>query len=367
MQTAEAPTRVVYLFGAGASHACVQHVGSSHGTLMKHLVSLLSDEVSDLVKDHYQDHRSLRFLANDLITDSVDIEQIITFLDQSPSALHRDFAERLRDTFEAVLRQRFEEIELEIGDPPDALYYALIDMHHVPRFTEQLGGFLTLNYDSLLEHAIERYGRLHVDFCVKVEGTASEGTPIQVVKLHGSFAWEDRWPIATSASGTLWIPPGIQKAKDRYPFNMLWGGARELLECDVLRVVGCSLSANDWDLISLLFTAQYTRSDGRRFHIEIIDTPRQALALQRRFPYLGVQSVLEHAVIGPQLLAELLGNEPRTFDSLADEERRFVLELAEAEPNWFLRWLRLKAEVTYRDLGSISTDNGAFERVMTAA
>ena len=60
-----------------------------------------------------------------------------------------------------------------------------------------------------------------------------------------------------SSSNTLWIPPGVDKKRENYPFNYLWGQAVEnLLECDVLRVIGCSLSRNDWGMIPILYTIQ---------------------------------------------------------------------------------------------------------------
>jgi len=43
--------RVVYLFGAGASHACAKAVGSAYGTLMKDLVVDLFD-VRIIVSSH---------------------------------------------------------------------------------------------------------------------------------------------------------------------------------------------------------------------------------------------------------------------------------------------------------------------------
>ena len=55
----------------------------------------------------------------------------------------------------------------------------------------------------------------------------------------------------------LWIPPGVDKRTEYYPFNLLWGKAKEfLMNCDILRIVGCSLNRNDWALIPILYIIQ---------------------------------------------------------------------------------------------------------------
>src|SRR5207249_3124295 len=125
-----------------------------------------------------------------------------------------------------------------------------------PRFNEELGGILTINYDEYIEQAIQSFQDQSVDFGIDVRGNERKRNSIRLLKLHGSFGWEDAWPIVVKGGATklCWIPPGIQKARDRYPFDVLWGLAREMLDCDVLRIVGCRLSPNDWDLISLLFS-----------------------------------------------------------------------------------------------------------------
>src|SRR5690349_1921530 len=117
--------RVVYLFGAGASHGSVKAVGSSHGILMRDLGPLLFEEVRQLLSSKYPGHRALTDLANAVITEDTDFEHIITFLDDSPSELHRRFADDLRLSFEKVLKFRLSEIDAEIGESKAKLYSAL--------------------------------------------------------------------------------------------------------------------------------------------------------------------------------------------------------------------------------------------------
>ena len=40
-----------------------------------------------------------------------------------------------------------------------------------------------------------------------------------------------------------------------------------LLECDELRIIGCSLSQNDWGLISLLFKTQQRTNNNYEIHL----------------------------------------------------------------------------------------------------
>jgi hypothetical protein len=355
--------RVIYLFGAGATHACIKAVNSAYGILMKDLNQELADRVRELVQSKYPGNVSLDELVNNVINEGTDFEHVITFLDESCSRLHSDFADDLRRTFESVLRSRLEQIEVEQGKTPDGLYFALLDMYKVPALREELGGILTINYDSYLENAVARTSAHSLDTGVYVAPPSVTKTPIRVLKLHGSFRWDDTWPITTAGETTLWIPPGIQKAKERYPFNILWGLARELLDCDVLRIVGCRLGANDWDLISLLFSTRHTNLARKPYRIEIIDAPKQAKRLQDDFPYLGVLSILEVEPLGSQLIAELTGGPPRRYETLPTSEQEDIIERAGTQ-NWFRLWLKLKAEAAYRDLGSLTTDEGAFESLL---
>jgi hypothetical protein len=357
--------KVVYLLGAGASHACVDALGSPHGILMSHLRLPLAEQVRELVLGQYKGDSNLTDLVNEVFDDETDFEHLITFLGESPSALHRKFADDLRKTFESVLRQKLETIEKELGRAPTELFEALLDMYMVSGLREELVGVLTINYDEYMEDAIGTIFNKPPDFGIHIQGTKPSNASIRLLKLHGSFGWRDAWPIPLQKSDTpLWIPPGIQKAKDRYPFNVLWGLARELLDCDVLRIVGCRLGPNDWDLISLIFTTRHATSIHRPYVVEVIDAPLHAAELQKSFPYLNVQSILEIEPIGRQLISELLGDVPRPYTDLTLEEQKRVKELAGRNRNWLRLWLKQMAEALYRDLGSIKTPLGALERLM---
>jgi hypothetical protein len=75
-----------------------------------------------------------------------------------------------------------------------------------------------------------------------------------------------------------------------YPFNLLWGRAYELLDCDILRVIGCKLSQNDWGLISLLFNTQLEA--GNAYQIELICSHESGEKIRERNGFLRNVKIL---------------------------------------------------------------------------
>ncbi len=358
------PKRVVYLIGAGASHACAKALGSSQGILMRDL----NDEIAEGVRikaQTYGESSSVARLANEVIGDGADVEQVITFLDESSSGEHQRFANDLRQVFEEVLRRRIDAIQKELHKVPADLYAALIDMHAVEGFTEQLVGIMTLNYDVFLEYAVEALLDLRVDYGISVNHPCGSHKAIRVIKLHGSLGWRNAWPVELKDDANpLWIPPGIQKAKSNYPFNLLWGRARELLDCDVVRIVGCNLGANDWDLVSMLFSAKHAHKTARSYEIEIIGPPNTARRIGEQFPYLDARSLLELERVGEHIVAEMIGGDPRPYLGLPRDQQEHAFEKAEQVSNPLHYWLKQKAEAIFRELGSLKTDKGFFNSVL---
>ena len=356
--------RVVYLFGAGASHGCVLRVGSPYGLLMKDLMDDIALKAHHIVQERYPDESSIQNLLNTVLLSDSDVEQVITFLKNSPSLLHQEFAEDLRSIFEQVLRDRLAAIRHDNGKDPVDLYSVLFDVHRLPGLKESLVGILTTNYDTYIEDALTRAGLGTPDLGFQMDAVPSVGPAICLLKLHGSFDWLATWPPGkttidpSSQSPTLWIPPGIQKAKDQYPFTILWGKARELLACDVLRIVGFRLDANDWDLLSLLFGTMYVGKDCAPYRIEVIDSPIRARQIQQDFPYLNALSVFELPDVGKQFVADALVGRPRLWTDLTESKQRALLESTDEKTNWFATWLRLKIEQLNEELGSVETEVG---------
>ena len=367
MTTETSSKRVVYLIGAGASHACVSTVNSPYGILMKDLGEPLRAKLRELINNDFSGDLSLEYLVNSVIDDTTDYEHIITFLADAPSLLHREFAEAMRKAFEEVLRSRLNLIGKETQGDATKLYKVLLDMHSIQHFLEDLQGIITTNYDEYIEDAISQLGQHSVDFGIRVEPPGEQSEEIRLLKLHGSFGWRDTWPVGRWQDGedTLWIPPGVNKAKQIYPFNVLWGLARQMLSCDVLRVIGCRLAANDWDLISLLFTMRHV-NHGDRPQIEVIDSPLHVKQVKEVYPYLEVLSILETEPVGSQLVAEFGNRGPRPFSELTDYQQEEILQTAGLGRNWFELWLRAKIESLIIDLGDVSTPTGVVDEFLTA-
>ena len=332
---------------------------------MADLATELVEAVRNLVLND-PDFGPLRGVVNEVVDESADFEHLITFFDESPAASHRRFAEELRRIFEEVLRSKLVAIESELGKARVSLYSALLDMHNVEGLNEALNGILTLNYDDYIEDAVHEVyddaGDPDDDTSPKLGTGSANGWTF--LKLHGSFGWEDSWPIAgrsiSSDSRPLWIPPGIKKGKERYPFNFVWGLARDVLNCDVLRVIGCRLGPSDWDLISLLFGTRHANTDrSRPYSIEIIDSPVVAATLKNSYPYLDVRSIFEIDTldVGRNLVSDYLGGLPRRLDALSRDERDTLLQLAQSRnENWFRTWLVKMGEGLQYELGVEATD-----------
>jgi len=365
---ASSEKRVVYLFGAGATQACVAHSGSNRSLLMAALRSPIAEKARESVGEH----SGVRRLANEVLDDETDVEHLLTFLDESQSQAYRDFAEKLREAFSSVLRDGLLEVQSDASPNHSGLYAALIDMHEIPGIGERLKGFLTLNYDIFLEHAILERHNLSVDYGITIDGQALlERRALPVLKLHGSFGWAHSWPIriiTLDSQDAFWIPPGIRKPKSEYPFNVIWGRARELLDCDILRIVGCNLGPNDWDLISLLFTTKHLHASSPPYDIEIISPLATARKISTLFPYLKIKSLVDLPLIGDQILSEALTIGREEYDNLTSEQRPDTdSSVDERVKNPFAYWLRQKGEVMLREVGRIDTRTRIFQDFMDSA
>src|SRR5260370_27722674 len=101
-------------------------------------------------------------------------------------------------------------------------------------------------------------------------GTGTKRLPI--LKLHGFFNWREQ-KIRGRIRTIEIIPLGSTKSYLHVPYGSIWNRALEvLIACNTLRVVGCSLSQNDFHLIDLLFKAHLERKDA--FDIELIAPQR---------------------------------------------------------------------------------------------
>ena len=273
--------KVVYIVGAGATQAEVAHVGKPINLLMKSNDDLgygVSKRVLDKAKTG---KKSIRKLLD--IEEEADIEKLITLLAETGAKENIEYAGILKENYYEVIIGSINEAGI-LHHPELAV--ALLQMHKNSKFSgkEYCLGIISLNHDSLFQEASQTvhscinlgFEFIADDFNCRTE----EKTPC-LIQLHGSFSWRRHrvMHVVKIKAGDkynpnmTWIPPSILKETKDYPFNKLTGLAYELLaECDILRIVGCSLSQNDWNLISLIFNAQnaqYKNSE-KCFKIELI-------------------------------------------------------------------------------------------------
>ncbi len=349
--------KVLYLIGAGATHSEVSLYDSN--------IKLLTKDIAEGIKNKITQKKltGLADVVNDLTGENIDIEQLITLYETSGYSKNKSIAKNLRSAFVNEIQERLAKLP---KDYKPLLLRALIDMYDVKSLNEELHGFLTLNYDSLIEVALQNVnGMINLFLLIDYKNTnfknRSDGIPI--IKLHGSFDWKNLFPIclineSDHHDDILWIPPGVVKRREEYPFSMLWGKAKELLQCDILRVIGCSLNRNDWELVSLLQTTQRFQSKHKRFTIELIDYDEEGQKKKKDYPYLNLKTVFEIEGFKKHLLKDIsLSVSEEVGKSKAIEE--YVNN--KNNINIFERWLRWRGEELKEHRKDITTSKNIFK------
>lgn len=332
--------KIVYLFGAGATQAETDFGGSN----AKVLTTQIKDGIQIQLDNEPKSIKKL--VSNDLLTSGVDIEQLISLYESRGTEKGNKAAYFLRKSFMSEIVRN-----LKIVDTPDrkfqpTLMSALFELHkeHEDILDEQLIAILTLNYDDFAERAIKavysgvNYGFATSDLLGKTENSNTIGEFPALLKLHGSFNWANDFPPtivknpSTNPDKCLWIPPGVDKRKEKYPFNILWGRAKEVLDCDVLRVIGCSLSRNDWQLISLLHSSERVSN----LKIEYIDFEDVGKQKKIDYPYLGIDTILAIEGFKKHLTDQTGIREPgKSIEDFAETGNA-------AKFNCFHKWLEFK-------------------------
>lgn len=290
------PKKVAYLLGAGATQAEVSYEGPGNVGVLMGDTDDFGDGISTSVL------RRLGAEGNKFRTDKgVDIEKVISLLAGSGIDAHLKLAEKMR-------RQYFKEIcarlvgSMTVGRP--SLAITLLEMHRKREFrskVETLSGILTTNHDGLLQPAfMETFGAVDLGFpFVSTQLSLSKDEPVPpLLELHGSFTWRFGTPLEVTmlskgleySADASWIPPTVMKEPKHYPFNKLIALAYELLSkhCDVLRVIGSSLTQNDWNILCLIFNAQrHNLFVGKEpFIIQLIMPQKDGLAIEQSSAYL---------------------------------------------------------------------------------
>lgn len=288
------PKQIVYLWGAGATQAEISFRGAHHVNLLMRDSSLASG-VATRILQQLPKKWQVSFGADQ----ATDIEKLISLLAASAATTYQRLAQEIRQLyFNDICRHLA--VAGVLSDPTLAI--GILRMHKNELFArhETLSGIITTNHDGLLQLAAQR---VHAEVDIGIpfasnEVTQSASRVAPILHLHGSFTWSFGVPLRVSllsehsqySSETVWIPPAILKDSRHYPFNKLAGLAYELLakRCDVLRVVGSSLTQNDWNVLSMIFHAQRHRelTNATPFRIELIMSQNAGVEIVKGCSYL---------------------------------------------------------------------------------
>lgn len=256
-----AKKKVVYLFGAGATHAEIINIVDDPNASYRDKNGLLISNVSQRIMKATQRTKWFKE-KEDVFTSSkgsLNIELLISLFENNQIELK--YIEKLKDLVKRDIKKILkEELKSEFY-----LHKALFELHNLIKEHEDLLGFISLNYDSVLDEAYKEILKLEPNYSL----TTQTNTNPPLLKLHGSFEWVNI-DIYEKKKSIPIIPMGIHKNYLFPPYNFIWGKAFEILiQCDTLRIVGCSLNQSDLGLIDLLFKAHMERN--KQIIMEIID------------------------------------------------------------------------------------------------
>lgn len=269
--------KIVYLFGAGATHAEMinLHEDLSETFLKKN--GLLIGHVSQRVIKKF---RSFRTHLKDIEMvsspkGSLNIELLISLIENNNI---KDADKKIRilknlvrkDILDRLTKARLKRFYL---------HKALLELHSKTKQKETLLGIISLNYDHVIDEAYKAVYGSKPNFCFSSE--SPKDTPF--LKLHGSFDWRSIKICGRKRTVPI-ILLGVDKNYLQIPYNFIWGRALEILtECDILRVIGCSLSQNDIALIDLLFKAHLEKEEA--FELQIINAENTATQIKNNYGF----------------------------------------------------------------------------------
>ncbi len=297
--------KIVYLLGAGATHAEILNLEESPSETFISKNGLLISNVSKRVMKSAQSLRGFK-KGVELVTSaegSLNIELLISLfeLNRIPNSeskikgLKKLVQDDIKKNLSLTRKKKF------------YLHKALFELHSLVEDRENLIGIISLNYDDILDDAHEIIHERKPNYC----HTSERGGDFPLLKLHGSFNWKGIKIYGRTKTISI-IPLGISKNYLIPPYNFIWSRAFEVLvQCDILRVVGCSLNQNDIGLVDLLFKAHLERAEC--FELQVIDFQKQGDQIKNNygfFPRIVKPKDIENSLIADaQIMSEdCIGN-----------------------------------------------------------
>lgn len=282
MSEPETPKKIAYLFGAGSTHAEIaNHEEDPQNPKFLEKRGLLIKSVSNRVIR--KANKNKKYLENIEMVSSAkgdpNIELLLSLIEAS----------RIQDWnykttyLKKLVREDIERVLLKYKPKDFYLHKALIEFHEHKKTKkrEKLLALISLNYDDILDKAYKSVKGDSPNYSFLQDGDKT--TPL--LKIHGSFNWRDIRMRGKDRDIEI-IPLGANKNYIHIPYNFIWNRALEtLIECDILRVIGSSLSQNDIHLIDLLFKAHLER--GAPIQIQIISSEETGDQIRRNYSFFS--------------------------------------------------------------------------------
>jgi len=284
------PQKIVYLFGAGATHAEMERMYESLvGGTEKDRIGLLLSNLSKRVFKQAQSEEMFTDILDIVTTPNgaENIELFITLLENNNTNTNIKKAAEKVDRLRELVEKDIEKILFRQRRLRFLLHKAFFELHHKTSFKmqEELIGVLSLNYDVVLDEAYSDIYNDDPDYAFSISGNRKKGRQIPLLKLHGSLGWDKVSFLGKKYQKIPIMPLGTNKDYLQWPYNYIWGRAFELLvDCNILRIVGCSLSPNDTKLVDLLFKSHITRQEP--FFIDIINRQTAGEVFKSNYDFL---------------------------------------------------------------------------------
>jgi hypothetical protein len=291
--------KIAYLLGAGATHAELLALEPDLQPNEGLLISDVSTRVmlkASLDQDYLRDIDMVSGRAG-----SLNIELLISLIENSKIS---EWSKKT-DLLKKLIREDIAAALSPARTRRFFLHKALLEFHQheTTQTKETLVGLISLNYDAVIDLAYKAIlgGPINYSFSREMDSQPKANIPL--LKLHGSFNWNNELVLARRRNIEI-IQPGSTKSYLHAPYGFIWNRALDLLtSCDSLRVIGCSLGANDVHLVDLLFRAQLERR--RAFDIEIVapegtgETIRKSYGFFRNIKLMADMEIPSTPVVGP--------------------------------------------------------------------
>jgi hypothetical protein len=292
--------RITYLFGAGATHAEILDLQNSEDVAVDARFldqnGLLISNVSKRVMKRAQSNSEFKRDVQQVTyrAGPVNIELLISLI-TSPRIPNAEFkAKHLKELVQKDITRVLSKWKKGFW-----LHKALLELHSLVSNVERVLGVISLNYDGVLDEAYKTIFRRKPNYC----HTSSIGEDFPLLKLHGSFDWTRVGKYGRPRAIPI-IPLGINKNYLIPPYNFIWSRALEVLsQCDILRIVGCSLSQNDLGLLDLLFKAHLERS--KPIEIQIVNSQKEGERIKYDygfFPGIVTPKDIEGSLIADEVI-----------------------------------------------------------------